>query len=235
MHGTASEVQLFFHLCRRYWRGNLSPVTLHYLKVSHERVLRGRLWVLLSKDCWEFYRWPFTHLTWTQKYYVLYNMWADASLYTVYVQSACVLKQISQTPSSHKKDTPAHVFQEGKQKPAVTILNNFNKGRSTKFRKSWRKTHPQVRFLQIVLISKYYRGPSQQLGAIICQTAMSVYPPKRYLFHTRYFSFMIQPLRHNWLFCWFFFSPLHGADETRTSLLEWNSSQWTHCGVPVEH
>lgn len=38
--GTVPKVHLFFHLCYRYCRGNLSPVTLRYLKVSHERALR---------------------------------------------------------------------------------------------------------------------------------------------------------------------------------------------------
>lgn len=42
---------------------------------------------------------------------------------------------------SHKclpltRDTPSHVFQEEKQKPAIAMLNNFNKGRSTNRRKS---------------------------------------------------------------------------------------------------
>lgn len=52
-----------------------------------------------------------------------------------YIQSVCVLEQISQMPTSHKRDIPSHVFQEGKQKPAITMLNNFNKGRSTELRK----------------------------------------------------------------------------------------------------
>lgn len=39
----------FFHYsCRRYWRGNLAHVTLHYWKVSQYRVWRERLWLSLS-------------------------------------------------------------------------------------------------------------------------------------------------------------------------------------------
>lgn len=39
-----------------------SPVTLHYFKVSHYRVLRW-LWFILTGGS---NRWPFMHLTWTQ-------------------------------------------------------------------------------------------------------------------------------------------------------------------------
>lgn len=85
------------------------------------------------------------------------------------------------------------------------------------------KTHPQVRFVQIALISQYHTGLSQQFFAIICQTERSEYPPKRYLFQARYFVFY-DPASQGQFTVFCLFLPLHAADETHNSLLEWKGS-----------
>lgn len=65
------------------------------------------------------------------------------------------------------------------------MLNN--KGRSSKLRKSGYVTDDSSTHgvLHMALISLYYRGLSQQIFAIICQTERSLYLPKGYLFHAR--------------------------------------------------
>lgn len=108
--------------------------------------------------------------------------------------------------SSHKcppltRDIPSHVFQEGKQYPAFTKLNNIHKGRSSELRKSGYVTENSSTG-EVSAECPYIslrQGHSKQLFAIICQTEKSVYAPKSYLFHARSFC-MIQPLRDNWLF-----------------------------------
>lgn len=114
-----------------------------------------------------------------------------------YIQSVCVLKQISQMPTYHKRDIPSRVFQEEKQKPAITKLNNFNKGRSTKLRKSGYVTEdsstgeasadsPYISILQRPFTASICHNLSNRE---VCLSSKEVFIPC--------IPFLIQPLRDN--------------------------------------
>lgn len=138
---------------------------------------------LLSKDCWGFYRWPFTHMKWIEQH-VLYSMCMDVSL-CIYKGCMCLEADLSNACLSQKTHSQDFFRRENKSLQLPCEITSIKvEAPNSGSPDAWLKTHPQVRCLQIALMLPTRGAFLQQLFAIICQkeVCIEVFTPHNIFF-----------------------------------------------------